>query len=81
MGRRYYTLNQSEIIKEYTNQMIDIMEETKDKLTTLNNRYNAIIKYGNYIGLKDYEIKTQLPKESVDKYNNLIKELEELIKW
>lgn len=81
MGRRYYTLNQSEIIKEYTNQMIDIMEETKDKLTTLNNRYNTIIKYGNYIGLKDYEIKTQLPKESVDKYNNLIKELEELIKW
>lgn len=73
-------MNQSEIIKEYTNQMIDIMEETKDKLTTLNNRYNTIIKYGNYIGLKDYEIKTQLPKESVDKYNNLIKELEELIK-
>lgn len=73
-------MNQSEIIKEYTNQMIEIMEETKDKLTTLNNRYNTIIKYGNYIGLKDYEIKTQLPKESVDKYNNLVKELEELIK-
>lgn len=73
-------MNQSEIIKEYTNQMIDIMKETKDKLVDLNNRYNTIIKYGNYIGLKDYEIKTQLPKESVNKYNNLVRELEELIK-
>lgn len=73
-------MNQSAIIKEYTNQMIEIMEETKNKLTDLNNRYNTIIKYGNYIGLNDYEIKTQLPKESIDKYNNLVKELEELIK-
>lgn len=73
-------MNQSEIIKEYTNQMIDIMRETKDKLVDLNNRYNTIIKYGNYIGLKDYEIKKQLSRESVDKYNNLVKELEELIK-
>lgn len=73
-------MNQSAIIKEYTNQMIDIMRETKDKLTDLNKRYTTIIKYGNYIGLKDYEIKTQLPKESAEKYNNLVKELEELIK-
>lgn len=73
-------MNQSAIIKEYTNQMIDIMEETKDKLIDLNKRYTTIIKYGNYIGLNDYEIKTQLPKESVDKYNNLVKELEELLK-
>lgn len=73
-------MKQSAIIKEYTDQMIDVMEETKDKLVDLNNRYNTIIKYGNYIGLKDYEIKKQLSRESVDKYNNLVKELEELIK-